>query len=280
MHGVKRYDQRILPAAMKKTLYQILGVDPKASAQDIAAAYDKRVEEFGAATIRDPNKLVALQQAKEILSDPNQRAGYDVSLAARVAPMPADAVDGPAPGLIQVWGKWIVVGVVLIAVGIWWLNWRAPLEIQTRTPHPTQTQTQTPTQTIPLPQVASRTLEPAPQTVQLSEPSVSAGDAKETAPLVAAVQSQDSSPASPILGQWLCHESISGLATQYNFQPDGVLNLAASDGKTVTLSYELSGTALKLNGLNPARTFTIEELTALKMILHTGVEGRREVCAR
>ena len=75
---------------MKKTLYQILGVDPKASAQDIAAAYSMRLEEYKVATIRDPNKLVVLQQAKEILTDATQRAAYDVSLAGRVERSPGE----------------------------------------------------------------------------------------------------------------------------------------------------------------------------------------------
>ena len=103
---------------MKKTLYQILGVDPKASAEDIAAAYSKRVEEYNVATIVDPNKLVVLQQAKEILLDVNQRAAYDGSLAGRATRAPVKAVEETEPSFLQVWGKWVVVGMVLIIIGI------------------------------------------------------------------------------------------------------------------------------------------------------------------
>ena len=68
---------------MKKTLYQILGVDPKASREEIEAAYNARIDELKSATLQDPNKLRVLQQSKEILSDANRRAAYDASLVVR-----------------------------------------------------------------------------------------------------------------------------------------------------------------------------------------------------
>ena len=249
---------------MKKTLYQILGVDPKASAQDIAAAYSMRLEEYKVATIRDPNKLVVLQQAKEILSDPNQRAAYDVSLAGRVVRSPVEAVEVPEPSFLQVWGKWIVVGVVLIGVGVWWAK----------------RDTSPPAQNTPPPQVASPTPEPAPQPNQPVDLPVNPGDAKETAPPAAEVEPQNDSPTSPILGQWPCRDSISGRPSQYNFLPDGTLSIATADGKVVTLNYEVSGNVLKLTGPNQASTFVIEELNVGKMVLHTESEGWREVCER
>jgi len=249
---------------MKKTLYQILGVDPKATAEDIAAAYSKRLEEYNVATIVDPNKLVVLQQANEILSDPSQRAAYDVSLASRVARSPLEVVYDPEPSFLQVWGKWIVVGVVLIAAGVWWAKRDAP----------------PPAQNTPPPQVASPTPEPAPQPNQPVDLPVNPGDAQETSPPAAEVEPQRDAPGSPILGQWPCRDSISGRSSQYNFLPDGTLNIAAADGKVVTLSYEVSGNLLKLTGANQASTFMIEELSSGKMVLHTESEGRREVCER
>jgi len=249
---------------MKKTLYQILGVDPKATAQDIAAAYSKRLEEYNVATIVDPNKLVVLQQAKEILLDVNQRAAYDGSLAGRATRAPVEAVYEPEPAFLQVWGKWIVVGVVLIAVGVWLAKRGAP----------------PPAQYIPAPPVASTTIEPTAQPVQPDDQPASPGEVTEAAPPVAVVEPQGDSPASPILGQWPCRDSISGRSSQYNFQPDGTVNVAAADGKVVTLNYEVSGNVLKLSGPNQASTFLIEELHAGKMVLHTEGEGRREVCER
>ena len=249
---------------MKKTLYQILGVDPKASAQEIAAAYSKRLEEYYVATIVDPNKLVVLQQAKEILLDVNQRAAYDGSLANRATRAPVEAVDEPEAAFLQVWGKWIVVGVVVIAAGVWWVK---------RDASP-------PALSTPPPQVASGTLEPTPQPDQPVDLPVNPGDAKETAPPAAEVEPQNDSPTSPILGQWPCRDSISARSSQYNFNPDGTLSIATADGKVVTLKYAVSGNALKLTGPDRASTFTIEELNARRMVLHTDSEGRREVCER
>ncbi len=249
---------------MKKTLYQILGVDPKASAQEIAAAYSQRLAEYNVATILDPNKLVVLQQAKEILSDANQRAAYDGSIAGRATRAPIEVVDEQEPAFLQVWGKWIVLGVVLIAAGVWWAKRDAP----------------PPAQNISPPQVASPTLEPTAEPVEPAEQPASPDDAKEAAPPVAAVQPQDDSPASPILGQWPCHDSISGRTSQYNFQPDGTLNMTNTGGQALTLNYGIAGNVLKLTGPSQASTFIIEELSAGKMILNTGVEGRRVVCER
>lgn len=249
---------------MKKTLYQILGVDPKASAEDIAAAYSKRVEEYNVATIVDPNKLVVLQQAKEILLDVNQRAAYDGSLAGRATRAPVKAVEETEPSFLQVWGKWVVVGMVLIAVGVW----------------SAKPSVSPPARNIPPPRVASGTIEPTSQPVQPADQPANPGDTKEATPAVAAVQPQDDSPASPILGQWPCHDSISGRTSQYNFKPDGTLSIATNDAPVLSLNYGVSGKVLKLTGPNQASTFMIEELTARKMILHTGVEGRREVCER
>jgi hypothetical protein len=249
---------------MKKTLYQILGVDPKATAEDIAAAYSKRLEEYNVATIVDPNKLVVLQQAKEILLDVNQRAAYDGSLAGRVRRSPVETVEELEPSFLQVWGKWIVVGVVVIAAGVWWAK---------RDASP-------PARNTPPPQVASGTLEPTPQPDQPVDLPVNPGDAKETAPPAAEVEPQNDSPTSPILGQWPCRDSISARSSQYNFNPDGTLSIATADGKVVTLKYAVSGNALKLTGPDRASTFMIEELNARRMVLHTDSEGRREVCER
>jgi cytoskeletal protein RodZ len=207
---------------------------------------------------------VVLQQAKEILLDVNQRAAYDGSLTDRVRRSPVEMVEELEPSFLQVWGKWIVVGVVLIGAGVWWA---------TRDASP-------PAQNAPRPQVASRTPEPAPQPDQPADQPVNPGEAKETAPPAAEVEPQSESPTSPILGQWPCRDSISGRPSQYNFLPDGTLSIATADGKVVTLNYEVSGNVLKLTGPNQASTFVIEELNVGKMVLHTESEGRREVCER
>ena len=102
---------------MKKTLYQILGVDPKASAQDIAAAYAR----LAAKTDWEDAYMPGLvREANDILSDPQRRLAYDASLAGRGT----QAAVGPdwddAPTLVARWGKWIVAAVALIGVAAWW----------------------------------------------------------------------------------------------------------------------------------------------------------------
>lgn len=110
------------PQPNKKTLYQILGVEPRASEEEIAAAYTERlakVEAMGA-TSYDPNALALLRQANEILSDPNRRSAYDASISARHVRTPVAVDWAPEPTFPQVWGKWIVVAFVVIGLGGWW----------------------------------------------------------------------------------------------------------------------------------------------------------------
>ena len=124
---------------MKKTLYQILGVDPKASQEEIEAAYNARIDELKSATLQDPNKLRVLQQSMEILADANRRAAYDASLVVRAAPAQrATQVKEPEPTFLQQWGTWIGAGLAVIMVGIWWGDHGATPPPQ-KLPPPTET---------------------------------------------------------------------------------------------------------------------------------------------
>lgn len=250
---------------MKKTLYQILGVDPKASTQDIEAAYSMRLEELKVATIRDPNKLVVLQQSKAVLTDPTQRAAYDGSLASRDAPASSAEKDEPERSFLEQWGKWIAAGVVLIGVGVWWAR-------QGAAPLP---------QNLPAKQIASRPLDPAPQPVQpASGPVAAPAASNNVAPPAASIPPPADLPANPLLGEWSCSDAISGRNSKYNFQQDGALSIASSDGQITDLKYELSEKTLKLTDPKQVRTLVIEELVASKMILYAGAAGQRVVCKR
>jgi hypothetical protein len=249
---------------MKKTLYQILGVDPKASAQEIEAVYARRLEELKVATIQDPNNLVVLQQSKAILSDPTQRAAYDVSISEREVRAPSPADEEPERTFIQRWGKWIAVGVVFIGVVVWWARHGAVPPPQKQPPK----------------QIASRTIEPATQPDQpASEPAASAAPNNVAAPAASTVPTADS-PANAVVGEWSCTDAISGRTSKYNFQQDGALSVASSDGQITDLKYELSGKFLTLTDPKQVSTLAIEELVARKMILNSGAEGRRLVCKR
>ena len=255
----------ILPAAMKKTLYQILGVDPKASAQDIESAYASRLEELKVATIQDPNKLVVLQQSKTILADPAQRAAYDGSLSSRDAPAPSAAQDEAEPSFLQQWGKWIAAGVVVIAVGIWWARHGA-------TPPPPR---------LPARQIAApRPVEPAPQPVLPASEAPASAASNSVAPPAASTPLPADLPANPLLGEWSCSDAISGRNSKYHFRQDGVLSVTSSDGQIADLKYELSGKTLKLTDPKQVNTLAIEELVARKLILYTGSGGQRVVCKR
>src|SRR4051812_47750047 len=66
--------------AAKKTLYEILGVEPDANEMDISLAHQRRTFELKRIAQPDPNALGLVQQAFEILSNPKRRAAYDASL--------------------------------------------------------------------------------------------------------------------------------------------------------------------------------------------------------
>jgi hypothetical protein len=250
------HSQNTVRAAMKQTLYQILGVDPKASAQEIEAAYIARIDELKFATLQDPNKLRVLQQSKEILADPAQRATYDASIsrpeALATAPI---APEPPEPSFLRQWGKWVAAAVILIGLFVLW-----PKRVATPPPPAAK-------------QTAPRRVEPVPQSAQPAAPN-------SAAPSVTSAEPPAAVPDSPVLGEWLCTDAISGRASKYNFQQDAVLRIASSDGAIADYKYELAGKSLTLTDPKQVSMLAVEELTTRKMILNAGAEGRRVVCQR
>jgi hypothetical protein len=101
---------------VKQTLYEILGVELDACAQDIEDAYRQRLSEWTAASMRKPDKLVALTRAKEILLDPGKRAAYDASLGMVTRKVAAH----PQSAFLNKWGGWIVLAVAVVGLGLWW----------------------------------------------------------------------------------------------------------------------------------------------------------------
>jgi hypothetical protein len=251
---MRRYSSR---EAMKKTLYQILGVDPKASVQEIEAAYSQRLEELKMATVKDSGLLVALQQAKAILSDPAQRAAHDLSIARHERGATAPVHEAPELTFLQRWGIWIAVSLFVVA-GTGWLKRVDPIM-------PFEKQ-----------QAASRSVE------HVRLPPRPAGppsfDLPETIPVAAAPPVE--APPNPVAGEWACADAISGRTSKYSFLRDGNVKVAADDGQMADYKYELSGKSLKLADAKQTSTLAIEEMIAKKMILNTGSEGRRLVCRR
>ena len=87
-------------AQPKKTLYQILGVPREATTVDIGLAHEMKSAELQHVVPPDPSGAALVQQAFEILSNPQRRAAYDAALgtAAEKAAAVQQAAD-QAPDL-------------------------------------------------------------------------------------------------------------------------------------------------------------------------------------
>jgi len=85
--------------AAKKSLYEILGVDPDANEMDIGLAFQRKTFELKReAQGGDSNDLALVQQAHEILSNAKRRAAYDASRV--TASEKAAAVEQGSPDLV------------------------------------------------------------------------------------------------------------------------------------------------------------------------------------
>ena len=63
--------------------YMDLGVDPKASQQEVEKVYGKRVAELRMSKVEDaPEELTEVEAAYAVLRDPRKRASYDAQLKA------------------------------------------------------------------------------------------------------------------------------------------------------------------------------------------------------
>jgi hypothetical protein len=249
---------------MKKSLYEILGVAPTASKEEIEAAYSARIDELKFATLQDPNKLRVLQQSREVLADVNRRATYDASLqqpegAPRATPrtVARSATPLDEPSLMQKKAVWIAIAALAIIVVAWWTLKGAA----------------------PVPPAAKPAVVKKPQPV--AQATVAPGPVVAQAPVAAppAVQSAADLAAEPVMGNWDCADAISGRTTKYTFKPGGALAMSSPEG-VAEFKYEFSERTLTIDDSGKTSTLTAEELGARKMILNTGSAGRRIVCKR
>ena len=119
--------------AQKRSLYEILGIEPDANELDVNLAYERNKLAIARGDGKDANAAALVQQAYEILSNPKRRAAYDAAqvtaaerqAAAAQASAPdlvveSDAVESPARP------NWIMPGVlavvILIVVGFFVLR--------------------------------------------------------------------------------------------------------------------------------------------------------------
>ncbi|HTH40828.1 MAG TPA: trypsin-like peptidase domain-containing protein [Rhodocyclaceae bacterium] len=102
----------------KKSLYEILGVEKDATAEQIFSAYQHQKEILAAEkNLEDQrNQLAFIDHAKEILINPEKRARYERQLLGDVAGPSSVIVESVAsPGNSRA----MIIGVVLIAVAAW-----------------------------------------------------------------------------------------------------------------------------------------------------------------
>jgi S1-C subfamily serine protease len=108
--------------AAKKSLYEILGVEPDANDLDLGLAYQRRTYELQRIAGADPNGLALVQQAHEILSDPKRRAAYDASRvtaaekAAASQQETTDFVIEPESEEGASRPKWLIPAIVVAAI--------------------------------------------------------------------------------------------------------------------------------------------------------------------
>jgi serine protease Do len=111
---------------MKKTLYQVLGVEPGATVEEITAAHDKAMTALDSGS-HDRNDWIMVREAFAVLSNTNKRAMYDMSLATpsslrSQARAIADMDDQPAG---RPWLKYVIGGVLVLGV-LLFIRSRAP----------------------------------------------------------------------------------------------------------------------------------------------------------
>jgi Mce-associated membrane protein len=119
------------------TLYELLGVPPDASADEIRAAWRAGIADL------DPTdrRFVDLNRAAEVLLDPQQRATYDAQLAPReperaaVAAPDADASQGASRGVVPAWllCLLLVAALVVAAFAAWAISRPSDRSVQDAT---------------------------------------------------------------------------------------------------------------------------------------------------
>lgn len=227
-------------ASAKKTLYEILGVAPKASLVEIQIAHQGLL---GAAEgALGQAEQVALKEAYRILSDARRRAAYDKSLRQRELPAVSEAVDddeSSGRGKVPL----VVLAVVVLAVCGWWFT-KSPAKPGS----------------VPVAAVASA----VPAVALQANSTVAAPEPPSYEKL--------------LLGTWHCKGPLTGSGLDLSFAPDGAYS-GQLDSQPLRGDYTVNGAALTFRDAEQSNDFAVEELSPQRLVIHRG-EGKRLTCNR
>ncbi len=283
---------------MKQTLYDILEVSRDASFEDIEVAYAKRFEKLKGETSWDSNRLVMLNEAREVLSDAARRSAYDASLEASAQQPEARILSEEIDDAPRSSGKWIVAVVIVLALVIWFAmrDTPPPAELSETQPREEQAQFDANSEDETLVVQGGSDAADLADEETLSEIDAIyrtedneqdlaglADTATQSAPVAADASAAATTvaPASiaPIVGFWDCFEPVTGRTSEYGFAADGSLTIRVPDGVSQSFAYEVVGADVNIINANPPRTLGIEELAARRLVLSSGA-GQRLVCSR
>lgn len=275
---------------MKQTLYDILEVSRDASFEDIEVAYARRFEKLKGETSWDSNRLVMLNEAREVLSDAAKRTAYDASLDVSTQQPEARIYSSEIEDAPRSSAKWIIAVVIVLAAAIWWVmrDTQAPADIPGTQPVEEQPQFEADSEdemlfvpegddAVDLTDEEILSEIEAEFGIDDEEPEVSEvpGATAEGAPAAATAPPDVVS----IVGFWNCFEPVTGRTSEYRFADGGSLNIRLPGGELQSFRYETGGRNVNIVDSNPPRSLGIEELGARRLVLSSGA-GQRLVCSR
>jgi S1-C subfamily serine protease len=227
-------------AAHKRTLYDILGVAPDASAIDIWNAYEERKAQLQDMVPQDPSAMALAHQAHEVLTNPKRRAAYDASLApppetapepeSSQRPVPVIETEEDEPAGKLPWAAIAIATGVVIAGLVFGLRIR-PAKAPAPEPEPAVVE-------------APKPVTPPPPAARTSQQILA-----DALPSIARLQSFEMSGRAVPIGLALTIEPGVMITTCHGI-PAGVQLVASVGGKTHSASLALTDEVLDLCRLN------------------------------
>lgn len=254
----------------RKTLYDILGVPPSASAEQIASAFRLRQAELEGRGDAARDELVAVRDAHRILVNAERRRKYDATLAVR-APRPPPAVSHGRSR--------ILLGLAVfafIAGGVFWkmrpdaapAPQQRPRGVELASP-PVPAE-QKPEATEEAAKSAEATSPPA-ATTPAPGPTPTAGD-----PATAAMPVMETPPAimAALFGNWQCEDPLQKHTAEYDYGRDGLIMVNWGKRGAIKTPYRMEGMIVRYVSRGEPMTLQIDSISAGKMVKYANVETR------